>query len=176
VSPVLVTLDFPSIPIFYNIDQGGWQMYTVPIIVATEGQHTVICYYIDSEGNQSQEYSVTFKIDMTPPTVTIIVTRIGLFEIGVSVNASDNFGVALIEFYLDDSLMGSLTVPPYDFTMTIGLGEHTVKVIAYDFAGLNASATIITPYNLCQIQSRLLHQQIIRIFQNLILYYNMLSE
>jgi len=174
ISPVTITFDNENgswVRCFVKIDGGDWFEYTEPIVVDTEGNHEVWWYYIDQYGNQSPISSITFKIDMTPPTVTIVIHRIGLFRIVVSVNASDNIGVALIEFYLDDALVGNVTVPPYEFEFVIGSGKHTVKVIAYDFAGLNGSSSVSTSYDLCHIQSRFLPQQIIKIFQNLLLHH-----
>jgi hypothetical protein len=179
ISPVTITFYNENgswVHCFLRIDSGDWFEYTGPIVVDTEGAHGVYWYYIDQYGNQSSIYSVFFKIDMTPPTVTIIVHRIGLFEIGVSVYASDNTsGVVLVEIYRDGSLVGNITVEPFEFIIMIGLGEHTVKVIVYDAAGLNGSASVSTSYDLCHIQSRLLHQQILRVFQ-ILLYQQILVE
>lgn len=131
---------------FLKIDQGEWFQYTQPVIVTTEG-HTVLLYAVDNQGNQSPTYTEVFKIDMTPPTVTITQHRIGFFKILVRINASDTIsGVVLIVFYCDDALIGFLTTPPYDFLMTIGLGKHTVEVIASDAAGNQESSFEISSY------------------------------
>jgi len=146
ISPVIITFQ-GFFSYFLKIDQGEWFQYTQPVIVTTEGQHTVLWYAVDNQGNQSPTYTEVFKIDMTPPTVTITQHRIGFFKILVRINASDTIsGVVLIVFYCDDALIGFLTTPPYDFLMTIGLGKHTVEVIASDAAGNQESSFEISSY------------------------------
>lgn len=186
ISPVTITFvggDGEGITLFVKIDSGDWFVYTGPFVVDADGVHTVWWYYIDQYGNESPISSVTFKMDTTPPTVTIIVKRIGLFEIGVSAYPSDNTsGVVLLEFYLDDALVGNITVPPYEFIFVTGLGEHTVKVIAYDSAGLNGSDSVSMPYVQSQsqsspsIQQNSQNLQINQLIQNLILHHQMINR
>jgi hypothetical protein len=147
ISPVTITFVTDN-RTFVQIDGGEWSEYIVPLVVDTEGLHEVWWYYIDEYGNQSPTYSTSFKIDMTPPSVTIIIHRIGLFKIGVTIVASDNMsGIVLVEFYLDDALVGSITTPPYEYVLDVGFGGHSVKVIVYDAAGLSGSNLVIIPYN-----------------------------
>jgi hypothetical protein len=173
ISPVIITFE-GEVPYFVKIDQGDWFEYTGPIVVDTDGVHIVWWYYIDPWGNPSPISDALFKIDMTPPTVTIIIHRIGLFKIGVTVYPSDNTsGVGCIEFYLDDALVGNLTTEPYEFVIEIGSGKHTVAVIAYDMAGNSAESSISTPYakshrsdivqNNIQLIHNLLYKLILRI-------------
>jgi hypothetical protein len=156
ISPVIITFDDGNNRTFIQIDGGGWFEYIAPIVISSEGPHMVDWYYIDPWGNQSSVYSVFFKIDMTPPTVTINVTRIGLFKYLLTINCSDNTsGVVLLEFYLDDALVATLTVEPWEFELEIGCGMHMVKVIAYDAAGLNGSDSASTSYSLNVQQSNI---------------------
>ncbi|MBE9565347.1 MAG: S8 family serine peptidase [Proteobacteria bacterium] len=56
----------------------------------------------------------------------------------VSVNASDDVGVALVDLYLDGDLVSSVSEPPYEWswdTMQSADGEHVIEVAAYDEAG-----------------------------------------
>ncbi len=145
ISNVQVTLEFPSYQIFWKIDDGGWIMYIgMPLIYPEEGLHTIYCYYIDDEGNPSETYSASFKIDKTPPMVTLETHRIGLFKILVSIDAYDNTsGVSgVIDIYLDYRLVGTITTPPYEFVIYTRLGKHTVDVIVYDCAGNSEESSI----------------------------------
>jgi hypothetical protein len=178
ISPVVITFDDENgtwVHCFVKIDGGDWFEYTGPIIVNTDGIHTVYYYYIDHDGNVSPTYSAMFKIDMTPPTLEITVHRIGP-KIGVTMNASDDTsGVGLFEFYLDGGFVGRISTPPYEFMIWIGPGVHTVKVIVYNGAGLNASSSVTTPYNLCFMQNNILRQRFFQLLHNLFLYYQIFS-
>ena len=154
VSDVVVTLDFPSYRIYFKIDDGSWQEYTVPIIVTGDGLHTVYCYYVDDEGNVSQTYSISFKIDATPPIVSLTVTPMNLLRTKwlVSVTAEDaTSGVAVVELYVDGALVGTVTSAPYEF-IYYGCGEFA-EAIAYDCAGNYGSSGII-PMPLVSQQSK----------------------
>jgi hypothetical protein len=155
-SPVTITFENDNgswVHCFLRIDGGDWFEYTGPVVVDTEGLHVVLWYYIDQYGNQSSIFSVAFKIDMTPPTITITKHRIGLFKYLLTINCSDNTsGVVLLEFYLDDALVATLTVEPWEFELEIGCGKHMVKVIAYDAAGLNGSASESASYTVLDVQ------------------------
>jgi hypothetical protein len=84
---------------------------------------------------------------MTPPMITLTKERIGFFEIGFFATASDNTsGVWYIEVYSDDVLIRTDFTPPFVFSYVVSVFEkHTVKVIAYDVAGNNASSSTVTP-------------------------------
>ncbi len=151
ISPVTLIFEVEA-SYFVKVDQGDWFEYTVPIVVDTEGFHEVWWYYIDEYGNQSSTCSASFKIDMTPPTITITKHRIGFFKYSFIINASDNTsGVVLLEFYLDETLVGTVTAAPWEFAMEV-FGNHAVKVIAYDAAGLNGSDSASTSYSLTYVQ------------------------
>ncbi|MGE5188128.1 MAG: Ig-like domain-containing protein [Betaproteobacteria bacterium] len=51
--------------------------------------------------------------------------------------------VVFVEFYLDNQLQLNATVAPFKWqfnTADYALGEHTIKVVAYDSSGLSATA------------------------------------
>jgi hypothetical protein len=148
ISPVIITFVGGNRS-FIKIDSGDWFEYTAPIVVNTEGHHEALGYYIDQYGNQSSIFSVAFKIDMTPPTITMTKHRIGFFKYLFTINVSGD--VVLIEFYLDDALVANLTMAPWEFSLAVGYG-HTVKAIAYDAAGLNGSASTSTSCALIDVQ------------------------
>jgi len=85
--------------------------------------------------------------DTTPPTVSIdspTDSAVVSGSVVVRVNATDNIGVARVEFYLDAALQTTL---PTSFqwtwdTATVNDGSHTLQAKAYDAAGnVGVSAT-----------------------------------
>ena len=177
ISNVQITIHPPdgAWHIYYSFDNDTWTEYTTPLIVDSDGLYTLYCFY-RIDGNQSEVFSVNFKIAKTPPFVNISFHREGC-RILVSVCALDNMsGVVLVEFYLDDALIGNITAAPYVFELSIGLfGEHSVGVIVYDAAGNSAGASHIFPYDLSYFQQSLL-QHLMRGLQNLISLYQSLIE
>ena len=53
----------------YNLDNAGWQIYTLPFQVTGDGTRTLQFRATDTAGNQKTD-SVTFKVDTTPPVIT----------------------------------------------------------------------------------------------------------
>lgn len=110
---------------------------------------------VDSAGNESAKSStVSFLVlvpvpDTTPPTVSIVSPAAGDTVSGsmnISVNASDDVGIASVQFLLDDVDIGSISSAPYEFsywTGNVANGDHTFKAIAYDAAGNYDSKSII---------------------------------
>jgi hypothetical protein len=89
--------------------------------------------------------------DTTPPTVSLTAPLANATLSGtvtVSANASDNVGVASVQFLLDGADLGSeVTTAPYSVswdTSTATAGTHTLSAIAKDAAGNSATATAVT--------------------------------
>ena len=57
----------------YKLDNGVWTMYTVPFVVSTNGNHTVLFYSVDNAGNTETEKSSTFTIQQEVPPITITI-------------------------------------------------------------------------------------------------------
>ncbi|MDO8521176.1 MAG: Ig-like domain-containing protein, partial [bacterium] len=95
--------------------------------------------------------SFTQVVDATPPTVSITGPANGSAVSGiitVSANASDNIGVAGVQFKLDGANLGTEdTVSPYAVswdTATVAAGTHTLTAAARDTAGNMATAAAVT--------------------------------
>jgi hypothetical protein len=87
--------------------------------------------------------------DTTAPTVLLTASANGATVSGtvtVSATASDNVGVAGVQFQLDGANLGlELTAAPYAVswtTTTASNGAHTLTAVARDVAGNTASASI----------------------------------
>lgn len=65
----------------------------------------------------------------------------------ISVSATDDVGVTLVELYLDGYLAGSLANPPYEWNWNTALdadGGHTLQAVAYDEAGNVGESALVT--------------------------------
>lgn len=82
--------------------------------------------------------------DTTNPTVSASVSGTS-GTITLAATASDNVGVARVEFSVDGTLKGTDTTSPYSMTLdsnTLANGTHTLTAKAFDAAGNNASSSV----------------------------------
>lgn len=117
-------------------------------------------YYIrcqDTSGNPTtQDFTISFSVasptgDTTAPTVSITAPSAGATvsgtSTGVSATASDNIGVAGVQFKLDGSNLGSEdTASPYSIvwnTNGASNGSHTLTATARDFAGNTTTSAAV---------------------------------
>ncbi|OLD56744.1 MAG: hypothetical protein AUI64_01705, partial [Acidobacteria bacterium 13_1_40CM_2_64_6] len=89
--------------------------------------------------------------DTTPPTVSMTAPASGATvstSVTVSANASDNLGVAGVQFTLDGANLGAEdTTSPYSFawdTTTTSNGSHSLTAVARDAAGNTTTSTPVT--------------------------------
>ncbi|WNG35304.1 S8 family serine peptidase [Archangium violaceum] len=91
-------------------------------------------------------FPVGTDVDNTPPSASLTAPAAGTTLKGtvtLSASASDNFGVARVDFYDGSSLLGSDSSPPFTVawnTRTVPNGAHSLSVIAFDAVGLSSSA------------------------------------
>ena len=132
----------------------------------TNGTHTLTAIARDSSGNAAtaSPVSVTVSniVDTTPPTVSMTAPANGATVSGtavtVSANASDNVGVASVQFLLDGAPLGAPdTAAPYTTTWnttTTSNTTHTLSARALDTANnpttsasvsVTVSNTVSTP-------------------------------
>ena len=117
-------------------------------------------YYVrcqDAAGNTNfDDYFISFSVasppplDTTPPTVSVISppnSQTVSSMITISATASDNVGVAGVQFKADDVNIGAEdTTTPYSTTLkttTLTNGTHNLTATARDIAGNTASNSII---------------------------------
>jgi hypothetical protein len=125
-------------------------LFTAPYVYswdttsATNGPHTLMAIAHDSfQNSASTSITVTVDnfLDITPPTTLITSPAAGAIVSGtvtISATASDNVGVATVEFLADGVLLGTDTVAPYSFswdTTKVANGSHTLKSRATDTSG-----------------------------------------
>src|SRR5436309_11612894 len=97
----------------------------------------------------TETVNVTVFNDKTPPTVTITSPANGTTVFGtvtVSAMATDNVGVAGVQFKLDGVNLGAeFTTAPYSIswdTTTSSNRSHILRAVARDAAGNQATATV----------------------------------
>lgn len=137
-------------PYTYN-----WTVGTTPL-----GSHTLSARVSDSNGNTATAAAVTVTVvasnpcsggDTTPPTVSITNPTSNQTVSGtqpVAASASDNCGVASVQFLLDGQALGNpVTSPPYAVTWdstTASNGTHTLSAQAIDTSGNQATSGTVT--------------------------------
>src|SRR5204863_8042231 len=114
-----------------------------------------------ADNSTSTGVTVTVNNDPTPPTVAITAPVAGSTVSGttvtVSANASDNVGVAGVQFKLDGANLGAEdTATPYSVTWnstTASNGSHSLTAVARDAAGnsTTSAAVLITVSNSSQV-------------------------
>ena len=114
-------------------------------INVSSGTYYYLVTAMDAAGNEStpsNDASAIITADTTPPTVSITSPANGSTVSGiifVSANATDNVGVASVQFQLDGANLGSpITTAPYNYswdTAKTTNGSHTLTAIAKDGAG-----------------------------------------
>lgn len=128
------------------------------------GSHVLTATARDAAGNAavSAPVQVTIANDRTPPTTTLTSPAPGAILAGtvtLAATASDDGGVARVEFWDGASLLGTSTSAPHSYawnTLSAANGSHTLSTRAYDPAGnvgtsagvsvtvSNAAAPVIT--------------------------------
>src|SRR3989475_5467196 len=127
----------------FSVDVGNRNNYSLAGLL--EGQiyyFAVTAYNLSGiESGFSNEVSIAIA-DVTPPTVSMTAPAAGVTVAGtvtVSANASDNVGVAGVQFKLDGANLGAeVTTAPYTLswnTATASNGAHTLTAVTRDAAG-----------------------------------------
>ena len=142
---------------YYKLDNGSWIKYSSQFVISSEGIHSLEYYSKDKAGNNESVKNVTIKIDKTAPYVNITMPQQGklyifgrailpLFKtviigkIDVNIQASDNVsGISKVVIYVNNEERANLTSPPYEWRWGGDMGKRTLKVVAYNGAGLNSS-------------------------------------
>ena len=121
---------------------------------ATTGNHTLTAIATDTSGNAATSTGVTVTVnnnDVTPPSVSITSPANNATVSGtvtVSATASDNVGIASVQFQVDGANVGSaLTSAPYNFswnTTSVSNASHMLTAVAKDAAGNTATSAVVT--------------------------------
>jgi hypothetical protein len=87
----------------FKLDEGEWGEYTAPVIITTEGAHTLQYFSADKSGNVESVHTVEFTIDQTIPEIAMrydLITKDFIFstDADASINepSTDSTGVTSI--------------------------------------------------------------------------------
>ncbi len=125
--------------------------YSGSIAVPAPGTHTLTATAYDAAGlNSSTSVSFTVPQDTppanTPPVVSIASPTDGQSVTGIlnyAANATDNLGVARVEFRLNGALIANDTAGPFSGSIAApAAGTHTLSATAYDGSGLNTTSAV----------------------------------
>jgi hypothetical protein len=126
--------------------------YYWPISNSNNGTHSLTAVAYDTAGNSAVSIPVTVNVDTIAPTVSITspaskAVYATAQTVTVAASATDNIGVAKVEFYDGSVLLGTDATLPfsYDWAVTnANNGSHSLTAKAYDAAGnTKVSAAII---------------------------------
>ena len=123
----------------YRIDEKSWERYAGPVLLATEGTHSIGYRSIDNVENTEKDGSFVLTVDATPPVTTISATE-PLLEgqvnavspsIFFTLSAADNLsGLRVTSYRIDDGAWQTYTG---SFSLKDGLsGVHTVLFKSVD--------------------------------------------
>jgi hypothetical protein len=138
---------------YFKIDDGEWQIYTVPIILDTDGKHTIYFHSDDKAipPNVEEEKNVSFKMDIAAPVfVDYTFTPLNILKDKwlCSATVEDmTSGIDYVEFYVDGTSVGNDTTEPYEFEFD-GKPTNNSQALAYDEAGNSALSPIAQYYEI----------------------------
>jgi hypothetical protein len=120
--------------------------------VLPNGSHTLQTRASDGAGNTGVSTSVTVTVsNLTSSSLTVAVTnpKNGSTvprnqKVTVSAAASDTIAVTKMEFYVNNSLLGTATTAPYTYPWRVPgkRGQYQIQAKAYDAAGKSAAQAI----------------------------------
>ncbi|HXC57826.1 MAG TPA: TIGR03118 family protein [Steroidobacteraceae bacterium] len=131
------------------------------------GAATLIATAFDAFGNSTASPGIAVTVnnvpDVTPPTVSITAPTAGdvTGTVTVTANATDNVGIAQVQFFAGATLIGTATTSPYQVqwnTSTLPNGIVQLTAVAKDGAGNQTTSAavamnVILVPTLAQLQS-----------------------
>ena len=111
-------------------------LYVLQLLVSYEDERvesSIIQVTID---NQEPEVNIRF------PEQEQILNLNDYETITLQAEASDNLEIEKVEFFIDGDLAASLNSPPYAIPWKLMVGQHIIRVHAYDHAGNKSDARV----------------------------------
>ncbi len=113
------------------------------------GDHEIVAFATDNDGAKVASAPITITISNTPPVVTINTplnnqTFDSDDQVVINTTVTDADGtISKVEFYLNDSLIGTTTSSPYTLALNdLPTGTYTITVKATDNLNTEESETI----------------------------------
>jgi hypothetical protein len=128
---------------------GGYQCSYTPSSALSDGSHTIKFDASDYDGNAATQKSVTFKIDTTPPTLSVSSPTNGLVtnNSSLTVNGTTNdvtSSPVTVTVKLNSGTAASVTVGSdgsFSKALTLATGSNTITIVATDSAGKSTTVT-----------------------------------
>lgn len=143
-----------------NLPSGATQNSSITVTSGISTPDGSYGFNVTVSDNSNPGYSATANatyvvynppVDATAPAVNITNPADGSkvtsnSRVDVRATASDNIGVAKVEFYIDGKRVSTDTSSPYSYRWSLSrktaAGKHTIMAKAYDAAGNSASSSI----------------------------------
>jgi len=127
----------------------------VALAAANNGTHSFTAKAFDAAGNSRTSTAVSVSVnipsaDTVKPTVSLASSATSVTTAGtltLTATASDNVGVARVEFYDGTTLLASDTAAPYTQAVSVtraNNGTHSFTAKAFDAAGNNATSAAVS--------------------------------
>lgn len=127
----------------------GYTCSYVPTTALTDGSHTITVNASDYDGNAATSKSVTFKVDTTPPTLSVsspaagLITNTAALTVSGTTNDATSSPVT-VKITLNGTDQGTVTVASsgaFSKTVTLKEGSNTIVVTATDAVGKASTVT-----------------------------------
>ena len=116
-----------------------------PTLGLDDGDYTLRLTVFDGAVREEAD-SIPVKVDNTAPVVQWVFPAEGaLLDAGpvrLVAEASDNLGLAQVDFFVGEELVGSVAAPPFAVDWQATAGSYRLKVEAHDRAGSMAISVI----------------------------------
>ncbi len=112
------------------------------------GRNKIQVRAVDRATNRSDPVTTYFQVDTEPPTLSIVRPKADAWvpaRSTFSVNAEDDAGVRNVKFYIDGTLVGTLTKAPYSAELDLrdyANGRHSFTVKVTDMFGREVSKSV----------------------------------
>lgn len=127
----------------------GYTCSYMPTTALTDGSHTITVNASDYDGNAATAKSVTFKVDTTPPTLSVsspaagLITNTAALTVSGTTNDATSSPVT-VKITLNGADQGTVTVASsgaFSKAVTLRSGSNTIVVTATDSAGKTSTVT-----------------------------------
>lgn len=127
----------------------GYTCSYVPTTALTDGSHTITVNASDYDGNAATSKSVTFKVDTTPPTLSVsspaagLITNTAALTVSGTTNDATSSPVT-VKITLNGANQGTVTVASsgaFSKAVTLEEGSNTIVVTATDAVGKASTIT-----------------------------------
>lgn len=111
------------------------------------GRHVIGVEAVDRATNASTETTVAYESDPDTPTIAwgaLMGDTLTSVSHAISVDAADQAGNPFVSFYMDGSLVGTASAPPYSINpdlSALSSGTHTLSATVTDMLGRHVTIT-----------------------------------